>query len=62
MKATEITDIPVEISKENADILSAYICDFLSKTTRSRKFPAIFKNCDITAVFKKSFKGSKKSY
>ena len=45
--------------KENADIFSAYICDFLNKTIRSCKFPAILKNGDITAAFKKRFKRSK---
>ena len=39
--------------KENADIFSAYICDFLNETIISGKFPAIFKNGDIAAVFKK---------
>ena len=48
--------------KENADIFSAYICDFLNKTIRSCKFPAILKNGDITAAFKKRFKRSKENY
>ena len=61
-KATQITDIPVKISKENADIFSVYICDFLNETIRSGKFPAILKNGDIAAVFKKDFKGSKENY
>ena len=61
-KATQITDIPVKILKENADIFSAYICDFLNETIKSGKFPAILKNGDITAVFKKGFKGSKENY
>ena len=56
-KATQITDIPVKISKENADIFSAYICDFLNET----KFPAILKNGDIRAAFKNSLTGSKKN-
>ena len=61
-KATQITDILVKILKENDDIFSAYICDFLNETIKSGKFPAISKNGDITAVFKKGFKGSKKNY
>ena len=61
-KATQITDIPVKILKENTDIISGYICDFLNETIRSGKCPAIFKNGDITAVFKKGFKGSKENY
>ena len=61
-KATEITDIPVKIIKENADNFSPYICDFLNETIGSCKFPAIRKNGDITAVFRKGFKGSKENY
>ena len=34
-KATQITDIHVKILKENADIFSVYICDFLSETIKS---------------------------
>ena len=61
-KAIQVTDIPVKILKENADLFSAYICDFLNETIRSGKFPSILKNGDITAVFKKGYKGSKENY
>ena len=61
-KATQITDTPVKILKENADIFSVYICDFLNETIRNGKFPAILKNGDVTAIFKKGFKGSKENY
>ena len=61
-KATQNTDIPVKILRENADIFSVYICDFFNETIRSGKFPLILKNADITAVFKKGFKGSKENY
>ena len=54
-KATQITDIPVKILKENAGIFSVYICDFLNETIRCGKSPAILKNVNITAVFKKRF-------
>ena len=29
-KAAQSTDIPVNVLKENADIFSAYICDFIN--------------------------------
>ena len=61
-KATQNTDIPVKILRENADIFSVYICDFFNETIRSGKFPLILKNADITEVFKKGFKGSKENY
>ena len=40
-KATQNTDIPVKILRENADIFSVYICDFFNETIRSGKFPLI---------------------
>ena len=51
-KATQITDIPIKILKENADIFSAYICDFLNETIKSGKFPAILKMA-ISRLFSK---------
>ena len=42
-KPMQIIDILAKILKENADISSVYICDFLNETMRSRIFPAIFK-------------------
>ena len=61
-KVTQITDIPVKVLKENADIFSAYLCDFLNESIKDGKFPVILKNGDITAVFKKDFKGSTENY
>ena len=54
-KATQITDIPAKMLKENADIFSGYICEFLNETIKGGKFPAILKNGDITAVLKNFF-------
>ena len=51
-KATQTTDIPVKILKENPDIFSAYICDFLNETIKSGKFPAILKMA-ISQLFSK---------
>ena len=61
-KATQITAIPVKILKENADIFSAHICDFLNKTIRSGKFSAIYKIAISRLFPKKRFKGSKENY
>ena len=47
--------------KKNPDIFSAFICDLLNKTIKSGEFPAILKNGDITAVFKKGLKDLKKT-
>ena len=40
-KAKQITDVPVKILKKNADILSAYICDFLNQTIKNGNFHVI---------------------
>ena len=61
-KVTQITDIPVKVLKENADIFSAYLCDFLNESIKDDKFPVILKNGDIKAVFKKDFKRSTENY
>ena len=61
-KAEQTTDIPAKTLKENADIFSAYICDFLNETIRSVKFPAVLKNGNITAAFKQAFNVSRENY
>ena len=50
-KAIQVTDIPVKILKENADVFSAYICDFLSETIRRGKFPSILKKWRYCSSF-----------
>ena len=60
-KAAQSTDIPVKTLRENVDIFSAYICNIFKVNIRREKFPSILKNADITAVFKKHFKGSKEN-
>ena len=60
-KDTQVTYIPVKILKENADIFSAFFCDFLNETIRSGKCHAILKNGNSTTVFKRGFKGSKEN-
>ena len=61
-KATQHTDIPVRILKQNPDIFGNYICDFFNECVDKGVFPSILKNANITPVFKKSFRGSKDNY
>ena len=61
-KATQSTDIPVKILKENADVFGSYICDFFNGYVDRGDFPSILKLANITPVFKKGFKGSKENY
>ena len=61
-KATQNTDIPVRILKQNSDIFGNYICDFFNECVDKGVFPSILKNANITPVFKKGFRGSKDNY
>ena len=47
-KATQNTDIPVRILKNNSDIFSNYICDFFNECVDKGVFPSILKNANIT--------------
>ena len=61
-KATQNTDIPVRILKQNADIFGNYICDFFNECVGEGAFPSILKNANSTPVFRKGFRGSKGNY
>ena len=58
-KATQNTDIPVRILKQNSDIFGNYICDFFNECVDKGVFRSISKDANITPVFKKGFRGSK---
>ena len=55
-KATQNTDIPVRILKQNSDIFGNYICDFFNECVDKGVFPSILKNANITPVFQKGFR------
>ena len=61
-KATQNSDIPVRILKQNSDIFNNYICDFFNECVDEGVFSSILKNVNITPVFKKGFRGSKDNY
>ena len=61
-KATQSTDLPVKILKENADIFGNYICDFFNDCIGKGSFPSVLKQANITPVFKKGCKSSKENY
>ena len=56
------TDIPIRVLKENAYIFADYICGFFNESIKKSTFPTIFKNANITPVFKKGFRCSKENY
>ena len=61
-KATQNTDIPVRILKQNSDIFGNYICDFFNECFDKGVFPSTLKNANITLVVKEGFRGSKDNY
>ena len=61
-KATQNTDIPVRILKQNSDIFGNYIIDFFNECVDNGVLPSILKNANVTPVFKKGFRWSKDNY
>ena len=51
-KATQHTDIPVRISKQNSDVFGNYICDFLNECV-DMVFSLYSKKCENYTCFKK---------
>ena len=52
-KATQSTDLPVKILKENSDVFGSYIHDFFNYCVDKGDSPSILKMANITPVFKK---------
>lgn len=61
-RATKNNEISVKILKQNADIFSEKVCNFLSFCVNEDKFPNIFKQANIIHVPKKGYRGFKESY
>ena len=53
-KSAKITDIPIRVLKENADIFADYISGFFNESIKTNTCPSVYKNANITPVFKKS--------
>ena len=51
-KASQETDLPVRVVKENAEYFAEIICSHFNESINSSKFPLSFKLADITPVFK----------
>ena len=52
-KATQYSDLPVKILKENSDIFGKYISEIFNEWVDKGTFPSILKHANITPVFKK---------
>ena len=61
-KATQNTDIPTKLIKDNADIFAEFTFISLNKCIEQSVFPSKLKLANITPVHKKTSKSSKKNY
>ena len=61
-KASQNSDIPIKLLKENVDIFSDFVCTSFNSTINMSKFPENRKLADITAAYKKGKKDIKGNY
>ena len=61
-KATQNTDIPTTIIKENSDIFGGFIFANLNYCINTSSYPSLLKRADITPVHKKDLKSEKNNY
>ena len=61
-KATQNSDIPTKILKNNVDIYSLYLYNILNACIRYSVFPDAMKTANVTPVFKKKDRISKENY
>ena len=61
-KATQNTDIPTKIIKENSDIFGDFIFSNLNCCINTSSYPSLLKRTDITPVHKKDSKSEKNNY
>ena len=61
-KACQDTDIPSKIIKENADIFASYLHSSFNTSVTNSEFPSVLKQANITSVFKKGERYSKRNY
>ena len=61
-KASQHSDIPIKIVKENLDIFADFLCTNTSSSFRSSPFPSCLKMADLTPLHKKGKKDLKEDY
>ena len=61
-KASQNSDIPIKLLKENVDIFSDFVCTSFSSSINMSKFPENLKLADITPAYKKGKKDIKGNY
>ena len=61
-KASQETDMPVRVVKENAEYFAEIICSQFNQSINSSKFPLPFKLPNITPVVKNESRNHKNNY
>ena len=61
-KASQDSDIPTKIIKENCDIFTNFICESINNSIKSSVFPSCLKHADVTPMHKKCNESLKENY
>ena len=61
-KASQKSDIPIRIMKENANIFAEFLCETVNSAIKSSNFHNGLKLADITPLHKKGMKDNKENY
>ena len=61
-KASQNSDIPIKIIKENLDIFIGFLCTNINSSFKSSSFPSCLKMADVTPLHKKGKKDLKENY
>ena len=61
-KASQKSDIPIRIIKENIDIFADFLCETVNCTIKTSNFPNCLNLADITPLHKKGRRDNKENY
>ena len=61
-KASQSSNIPIKVKKNNNDIFNNFFCNSFKNSIKLLTFPEILKHADITPLYKKGKKDIKGNY
>ena len=61
-KASQNSDIPTKMIKENSDVFGKVLCSFINDSIKSFTFPSCLKEADATPIHKNGKKNKKENY
>ena len=61
-KASQKSDIPIRIIKDNVDIFADFLCETVNCTIKTSNLPSCLKLADITPLHEKGRKDTKENY